>query len=85
MIADDVGTAGPYRVPQAAHALPKPSSIARSLRRDRPLSKAHAGYGNPLKETGRDDGAGWILLQLRLFFPQCLLRIIGRIIANYTP
>jgi hypothetical protein len=25
--------------------------------RDRALSEAHASYDNPLKETGRDDGA----------------------------
>src|SRR5262245_13625029 len=46
------------------------NSVAQSPRRDRPLSKTHAGHGNPLKETGGDDGAGWILLQLSLEFRQ---------------
>src|SRR5262252_7045265 len=52
------------------HAYSRNPAIAQSLRCDCPLSKAHAGYGNPLKEAGRDDSAGRILLQLSLEFRQ---------------
>ena len=39
-----------------------------SLRGDGALAAAHAGYGDPPKETGGYDHAGRVLLQLRLEF-----------------
>src|ERR1700691_4573239 len=48
-----------------------------SLRGDGALADVHAGYSDPLKETGGNDGAGRIMLQLRLEFRQLVTVLEG--------